>query len=222
MVAPPVLRGGGRNRARCARQDVAALCAATDSRSPGGQGHTQRPRRRTLVARGRRWARWGVARGSREPRRANVAAITGRELKRRRGPHARPSPDAETVLRARRPDKPRCRPPAGGPRRPAAGRAQRPRDGAIARALLARTRRRGDARNDRDPRCPTTWGPTPGANPGTGTPRKPRPAGSRTSRPSGATSRNCHSNKHFPLISKISGANPEKGLSYPERPPPGS
>ena len=54
-MAPPVLRGGGRIRARCARQDVAALCAATDSRSPGWQGHAQRPRRRTLVARGRRW-----------------------------------------------------------------------------------------------------------------------------------------------------------------------
>ena len=54
-MAPPVLWGGGRNRARCARQDVAALCAATDSRSPGWQGHAQRPRGRTLVARGWRW-----------------------------------------------------------------------------------------------------------------------------------------------------------------------
>ncbi|MCY3845279.1 MAG: hypothetical protein OXH69_17265, partial [Acidobacteria bacterium] len=38
----------------------------------------------------------------------------------------------------------------------------------------------------------------------------------------GTTSRKYHSNKHIQLISKISGANPETGLSYPERPPPGS
>ena len=59
-------------------------------------------------------------------------------------------------------------------------------------------------------------------DPGTGTPRKSRPAGSRTSKPSEATSCKSHSNKHIPMISKSVGASPEKGLSYPERPPPGS
>ena len=80
----------------------------------------------------------------------------------------------------------------------------------------------GGARDDRDPGRLRPWGPTPGADPGTGTPRKSRPAGSRTSKPSGTTSRKYHSNKYIQLISKTSGAYPETGLSYPERPPPGS
>ena len=49
-VAPPVPSGGGRKiAARCARLTVAALCAATETRSPGWQGHTQPPRGRTLA-----------------------------------------------------------------------------------------------------------------------------------------------------------------------------
>ena len=59
---------------------------------------------------------------------------------------------------------------------------------------------------------------TPGAGPETGTPRKSRPAGSRTFAPSEATSYKSYSNKHIPLISKAVGANPETGLKYPERP----
>ena len=52
---------------------MAALCAATETRSPGWQGHTQRPRGRTLVERGRHWR--SVLRGSpTEPRWANDAA----------------------------------------------------------------------------------------------------------------------------------------------------
>ena len=91
-------------------------------------------------------------------------------------------------------------------------------------AASTRPRHRGGARDDplpahHDPPGSLT---TPGAYPETGTPRNSRSAGSRTSKPSGTTSRKCHSNKHIPLISKSSGANPETGLSYPERPPPGS
>ena len=44
MVARPCAqRGGGRNRARCARFGVAALCAATETRTQLAKGaHTDR------------------------------------------------------------------------------------------------------------------------------------------------------------------------------------
>ena len=110
---------------RCARQ--------RDSRSPGWQGHTPRPRGRTAGGAWPALARWGtLLEGSREPRRANDAALTGRELERHREPHAVP-------LQTPR----RCSAPGGRtnhaaglepavPAGPAAGRARRPRDGAIA------------------------------------------------------------------------------------------
>ena len=88
-----------------------------------------------------------------------------------------------------------------------------------------RSRHRGDARDDEDPRPPTTPGSytTPGAlvTP-TGTPRKSRPAGSRTSKPSGATRHKSHANRHIPRNSKALGAGPQTGLKYPERPRSGS
>ena len=67
----------------------------------------------------------------------------------------------------------------------------------------ARPQRRGATRDDQDPQPPTSPGSyaTPGAfmTP-TGTHRKSRSAGSRTSNPSGATSRKSYSNKHIPMI----------------------
>ena len=63
---------------------------------------------------------------------------------------------------------------------------------------------------------------TPGANPGTGIPRKSRPAGSRSSKPSGTTRHKSHSNRYIPRNTKALGADPETGLKYPERPPSGS
>ena len=92
------------------------------------------------------------------------------------------------------------------------------------RSQPSSTTRARQSGTTRVPRPPTTPGSytTPGANPGTGTPRKSKPAGSRTSKPSEATSYKSHSNKHIPLISKAVGADPETGLKYPERPPSGS
>ena len=74
----------------------------------------------------------------------------------------------------------------------------------------------------RVPRSPTAPGPAPGASPGTGTLRKSRPAGSRTSKPSGATRHKSHANRHIPRNSKALGAGPQTGLKYPERPRSGS
>ena len=87
-----------------------------------------------------------------------------------------------------------------------------------ARRNATRPRHRGGARDDPLPGhpCPgvaMTPGPTRDRN----TPES-RSAGSRTSKPSGTTSRKCHSKKHIPLILKSSGANPETRLRYPERP----
>ena len=62
VARPSAQRGGGRNRARYARFAVAALCAATETRSPAGKGTHATP------AREERWrgvaGTGGVPRGS--------------------------------------------------------------------------------------------------------------------------------------------------------------
>ena len=53
-------------------------------------------------------------------------------------------------------------------------------------------------------RVPTT----PGAGPEKGTPRKSRPAGSRSSKPSGTTRHKSHSSRHIPRNTRALGAEP--------------
>ena len=221
MALPLLCSGAAGEIARAVRAGTLPRCARQRIRgAQAGKGTHHDCEGRTLRGAGRALARWGVAQGSREPRRANDAAIPGRELERRRGPHAVLRPPRQRSMpygrTTARPDSSR-RSPQNLPRTAPSGAPVTARPPRLSR-LNSRSRRRA--------RRPRSWVAaipgsltTPGANPGTGTPRKSRPAGSRTSRPSGATSRNCRSNKHIPLISRISGANPEKGLSYPERPP---
>ena len=87
-----------------------------------------------------------------------------------------------------------------------------------------RPRHRGGAGDDPAPRSPRSSGSltTPGANPEAGTPLLSRSAGSSTAARSGAPKHKSISHKHMQRRAKARGAGPQRGLSYPERPRPGS